>query len=292
MMLLKLRSESERNLCWGYPFPWETPHRSLDKYSPNVVTTGFIVRSLDKYLNLVPRKTIKTMILSCSQFVIDDLNMHTSKEGICFSYTPRDTYQVINASLLATEILSCAYKIKKDKKIRNLCELSLKFVFYNQRDDGSWDYALTHKTGLGLEKGGPSQVDWHQGFVLDSIYNINKNIGNDFSHIREPFVKGINFYKRKQFTEQGQSYWRWPRLWPADIHNQSQGVITFSKYQKYDSELGPLSDRILDWTLKNLYSRSDYFYFRKWPFLTIKVPYMRYSQIWMANALSFYINGK
>ena len=37
---------------------------------------------------------------------------------------------------------------------------------------------------------------------------------------------------------------------------------------------------ILSWTIENMYDASGFFYFQKWPFITNRIEYMRWSQIW------------
>ena len=51
---------------------------------------------------------------------------------------------------------------------------------------------------------------------------------------------------------------------------------------------GELTDKILIWTFENMLDSKGYFYFRKGPLLTNKIPYMRWTQAWMFHALTEY----
>ncbi len=77
-----------------------------------------------------------------------------------------------------------------------------------------------------------------------------------------------------------------PLIWPVDIHNQAQGIITFAKLSKIRSEYLNFSKVIASWTIKNMQDKKGYFYYQKWPFFTNKIPYIRWSQSWMMFALA------
>ena len=76
-----------------------------------------------------------------------------------------------------------------------------------------------------------------------------------------------------------------PKKWPVDIHNQSQGIITFSIFKDYDPSYLDFSKKIADWTIENMKDKKGNFYYQKWPFLTNKTSYMRWNQGWMLLAL-------
>jgi len=46
------------------------------------------------------------------------------------------------------------------------------------------------------------------------------------------------------------------------------------------------SQKIAEWTIKNMQDSKGNFYYQKWPFLMNKVSYMRWGQGWMMLALS------
>jgi len=73
--------------------------------------------------------------------------------------------------------------------------------------------------------------------------------------------------------------------YPIEIHNQSQGIITFNKLREYDSLYEPFAYKIAEWTIKNMQTESGYFIYHKNRLFDIKIPYMRWSQAWMFLAL-------
>lgn len=65
--------------------------------------------------------------------------------------------------------------------------------------------------------------------------------------------------------------------------------INLSSLSKF-SENKKLADNVLNWTIRNMQSEKDYFYFQKNKYFTSKIPYMRWSQAWMFYALAKYLS--
>ena len=93
------------------------------------------------------------------------------------------------------------------------------------------------------------------------------------------------FYYDKQFDNSGKSLYRFPRKYPIDIHNQAQGIITFSTLCNYDSNFLSFAHKIAMWTIDNMQDERGFFYFQNWNIFTNKIPYIRWSQAWMGFAL-------
>jgi hypothetical protein len=62
--------------------------------------------------------------------------------------------------------------------------------------------------------------------------------------------------------------------------------LTLLEFQDLDQANLPLASSVYDWTIRHMWDEAGFFYYRKLPFLTIKTPYMRWSQAWMLLALS------
>jgi hypothetical protein len=103
----------------------------------------------------------------------------------------------------------------------------------------------------------------------------------------ESLKKGIRFYKEKQFFPDGSSYWRWPKEYPVEIHNQAQGIITFIKLCKYYPSVEEFTSTIAKWTIKNMQAEDGHFYYQNFKFHKHKISYMRWSNAWMFLALSY-----
>ena len=267
--------------CWGYNFDWASPGSYLKAYTPSVVVTSFVIDGIFEYYKTTKDHKAAESILSASKYIINDIAVLKFDTGISFSYTHLSKGACYNASLLASEILAKANAVENNPEKISLIKDAVSFVLSKQKKDGSWYYSI--EPGTNKER---KQIDFHQGFILVSLQNILTLTGILQDEIKSAITKGLEFYKKEQFLENGQSLWRLPKKWPVDIHNQSQGIITFSSLKQYRSDYIAFAKTIALWTIDNMQSQKGFFYFRKTPLLVNKIPYMRWSQAWMMVALS------
>lgn len=270
--------------AWGYNFVWANPQKVLPKYSPSVVASAFVGRGLFDYYQQTKDHMAVDMLEGICRFVLEDLTRTETENGICFSYTTVKNDCCFNASLLGAEILAKTYSITKNDSYKELALKAIDFAIHYQKDDGRWNYNVNLDTGKEQ-----LQVDFHQGYVLDSIYETAKYCGAKDNMYQESFAKGLSFYFEEQVLENGQTPWRLPRKWPVEIHNQAQMIIMLSKYGLNTPELKAKLERVIDYTISNMQDKEGFFYYQKHSFYTIKIPYMRWSQAWMFLALSTYL---
>lgn len=282
--LLNHHSEGYSGICWGYHYDWPRSDGSMFKaFTPSVVVTAFICRAMMECLKVEPSATdkVKETINSAVEFVLNDVYCTEHERGICFSYTPSQRDTVFNANLLAAEILAYDdYLQQTDRHVEKVKKV-LTFTVNHQNEDGSWYYSLHPKTGKSK-----NQIDFHQGYMVETIYRICET-GNYWTEELEKSVKnGIRFYKERQFDDKGVSLWRYPQKWPVDVHNQSQGIITFALMDEYGNDFRDFAEVIAKWSINNMQAKDGRFYYQKWPLLTSKVPYIRWNQGWMMVALA------
>jgi hypothetical protein len=267
--------------CWGYNFDWASPGSYIKAYTPSVVVTSFVIDGVYDYFKISGDPKAAECILSAADYILNDIPVSNFETGISFSYTDQEVDVCYNASLLAAEILVKANTIKSNRDSIDLVKDAVRFVLSKQNNDGSWFYSFNPES-----KTERKQIDFHQGFILVSLFNINQLLGIQKEDIKEAITKGLFFYRNKQFLNSGQSLWRLPKKWPVDIHNQSQGIITFTKLKEFDDSYSDFAKTIAEWTINNMQSHKGFFYYRKNKLLTNKIPYMRWSQAWMMLALT------
>lgn len=282
--LLNNYSKGYSGICWGYNFDWTSDPDFIPAFTPSVVVTSFITDGLFEYYQLSQNKEAKDAIISSSNYVIRDLKRTELNEGVCFSYTHLSPDCCYNASLLAAEILARADNLEKETGFQDLINRSIDFIITKQKPDGAWYYSYDP---LRLKE--RKQIDFHQGYIINSLYNLKKLLNSSRNDIDKAIIKGIDHYKNYQFNLNGRSYWRIPKKWPIDNHNQSVGIYTFANLKEYQqsSELMDFSDLIAQWTIHNMQSKKHgFFYYRKHKLFNNKISYMRWSQAWMLLALS------
>jgi rhamnogalacturonyl hydrolase YesR len=278
-------SEGYSGLCWGYNFPWQDRIRLLDRGIPTIVNTSFIGHGILDYYDIQKSQKSLDAARSACDFILKDLNIRETDQGICFSYNPVEENIVHNANVLGASLLARVYAHTREDELLDFAKRAFAFTLHHQHENGSWAHNMSPETGR--ER---FQLDWHQGFILDCLmWFLEATVPSDEVY-RKALASGAQFYKT-QFTEEGIAYWRYPRRWPIDIHNQAQGIITFSKLEKYFPGSLQTAEKILRWTLANLKNKKKgSFHYEKWPLFTNKISYTRWGQAWMLLALATYLS--
>jgi hypothetical protein len=261
---------------------WQDLSRFAPKNTPTIVVTSFVANSLLDIYDITKEKYLLDIAEDSCNFIINDLNINENENGICFSYTPIDHNIVHNANLLGGALLARMSRYRSSSNYRSMSKRAFEFSLSYQEKNGCWAYSME------LNGNKRMQIDFHQGFILDSIMEIITNLDLKVDDYRENIDRGINYYSTQQFNSSGQSKWRMPLTWPTDIHNQAQGIITFSKYSSLFNKTEYLNraNDIAAWTLSEMYDDIGSFYYQKWPILTNKISYLRWSQAWMLLSLA------
>jgi len=282
--LIKKRSlkNKYKHDCWAsHYFPYiSTSRNELQIESPDIIGTSRAIIALVEGYKISKYRIFKDAAIDASNLLLDKF-LKKDKEGgfLKYSLTERNNKKILNASAQGLEAFSKLLEIYDDDVFRYVCHDISRFLISKQRDDGSWVYSISENGKARL------QYDFHQGYMIDGLlsylpYSQNKN------QLLYYINKAASFYRSKLFTESGLSYYRFPLRYPVDIHNQAQGIITFSKLGFLDCEYLLFANKIALWTVFQMQDESGYFYHQKWPIITNKIPYMRWSQAWMILALA------
>lgn len=274
-------SKGYSGYAWGYNFDWASTGHYLKAYTPSSVVTSFVVDGVWEYYNITGDESAKQIIISAANYIRNDIPIVELEQGISFSYTHQQKDCCYNASLLAAEILAKSNRLEPNNKDIEYINKAINFVLSKQNEDGSWFYSLDIDAGVERK-----QIDFHQGFVIISLANLNELLLERREDITSAIVKGCEYYIKNQFLENGQSLWRIPKKWPVDIHNQSQGIITFAKLKSINPIYLSFSKKVSNWTIKNMQSKRGYFYFRKTRIYANRISYIRWNQAWMLLALA------
>ncbi|HET55576.1 MAG TPA: hypothetical protein ENN33_10225 [Ignavibacteria bacterium] len=279
--LIENRTFYNNDFCWGYDYPYSTPNFVHEKEFPTVVHHKYIMDGFYEYYLTFRDEKVKRFIIESEKFILNRIPQISVGNGICLGYHPKSTDCCYNASLHAAHCLAIVDNLRKNDHHSSLIKDVVNFVISKQKNSGVWYYSLNPETGEERK-----QVDFHQGFILESLHDIKNLIGYTSNDWEKAIKKGLEFYKKKQFFENGQSLWRLPRFYPVDIHNQAQGIITFCKLNSYDPSLLSFAQKIAEWTIVNMQSKRGYFYYRNFKNYKNKIPYIRWGQAWMLLGLT------
>ena len=278
--LISLRSKNYPESCWGYNFDWQSRAFFLPKYTPTVVATSFVADSLFAAYEITKNTKYLNHALSSANFIKKRLNISPASNGIIFSYSPLDSTRVYNASILGARLLAQAYYYTNNKEYFESSTQAVNYVISNQNFDGSWVYGE-----LKIQKWIDS---FHTGFILECISDYMK-FTNDNKFI-DQLDKGMEYYLKNFFKENGAPKYYNNSLYPIDIHSPAQLITTLYK-TNYFGKNKNLANKVVVWTIKNMQHKNGYFYYQKNRFFTSKIPYMRWSQAWMFYALSYFKRG-
>ena len=278
-LLDKLKSQGYSGNCWGYNFDWQSRTYLRPKGVPTIVNTAFIGHALLDCYECTGLQQALDMAVPIKDFIINDLYRTKKGDTFCFSYTPVDTAVVHNANMLGASILIRLLRYFEDSVSENVALSSLAYSMDHQHEDGSWHYAAT-ETQKWIDS-------FHTGFNLQALrYFLDEGFAQEYY---KDFTRGVRYYAEHFFLTDGTPKYYHNCVYPLDIHASAEAIHFFSgmgdKYQE-------LTDRVLDWMIKNMFSPQGHFYFRKTRYFTNRIPYMRWSQAWVFHALNQYMYQK
>jgi hypothetical protein len=273
------RIQGYSGAAWGYNFPWQSRNFFAARQTPMVVPTAFAARAfLEGYRAFGTDDYLLTARSTCD-FILKDLKRTAdSADELCFSYSPSDTTQIFNASLLAAETLASVGKITGEAELCDLALRAARYVVRRQREDGSWSYGT-----------GPQQqwVDnFHTAYVLLSLRRISKGCTGGSNDLESAVQRGLAFWRESFFLADGWPKYYHDSLYPADAHAAATAIVTLLELREMDSRSLDLAETIASWTIRNLRDRQGFFYYQRRRFFTVRTPYMRWTQAWMLYALA------
>lgn len=277
--IIQLRSIGYSGSCWGYNFDWQALAFFQPKGTPTVVATTFISYALLDAYDLTQDEELLKIAVDSKEFILKDLNRTYDNDGnFAFSYSPLDNTQVFNASLLGSRLLSRIYYYTQDEKLLEDARKSIVYCCNNQKENGSWSYGTLpfHKW-----------IDnFHTGYNLECIQEYQRYSGD--TSFDQNIQQGLKYYLETFFTENGIAKYYNNKVYPIDIHNTSQLIITLSKLNKF-TDNKKLIDLVLNWSIKNMQDEKGYFYYQIKKRFNSNIPYMRWAQSWMFYGMSEYL---
>jgi hypothetical protein len=263
--------------CWGYNFPWQSRLVYRPSYTPTIVNTAFVGHGLLDAHEATRHPEALKMAVSARDFLLHDLNCKGEGGVFCFSYSPREHDYVHNANALGASLLLRIAQVTGDAVLRDAAYASMGYTVKHQRDDGAWCFA----------EGGRSWVDsYHTGFVLESLRRFVDRNEKGGPAWRENYTRGVEYYARQLFLDDGTPKHYDNQVHPLDIHCAAEAICFFSAE---GPRFRALTEKILQWMLKNLWDSRGFFYYRKGRFVRTKIPYIRWSQAWGLRALVAFI---
>ncbi len=276
--LLENAAPGYTGLAWGLPFGFQG-RDFVPAGVPSVVITSIAARAfLHAHKSLGDPAHLEAALSACRFLVGDVPRYKQGADRLCFSKMPGLEWRVHNANLMIAATLANVSRTAGHDEWDDLIRRAANYTLAEQRDDGAWYYW-----------GSPDLLmhwidHYHTGFVLRALDDLLRATG--WSDLRQPLDWGYAFYIRHLFDEGHIPRLTNTRRYPVDIHSCAEAILCLSQLaDRYEGAL----DRALavaDWTISHMRHPSGYFYYRRYRWLTIKIPYMRWGQAWMMSALT------
>lgn len=265
--------------AFGYNFDWQSRQFFAPKGTPTIVPTAFAARAYLGAYELFGDETYLDNARRICEFIVTCLQRPVETEDeICFSYTPNDRGLIYNASLLAGETLAAVGQLTDNTEYLGFAAKSLRYVLNNLADDGSWQYGprLRHRW-----------VDnFHTAFILVSILRIVRSLPTPIEQTESALTRGIEYWLDNFFLEDGIPKYFNGGVYPVDIHSAAAAIWALCELSEKEPRSLPLAGRVADWTIANMRDDAGFFYYQKRRRSTVKIPFMRWGQAWMAFALA------
>jgi hypothetical protein len=287
--LMWMRLKGFSGAAWGYNFDWQSRAFFAPRGTPTIVPTAFAARALCEAAEVFEPDEYLPFARKICDFILNDLKrLDESSDEVCFSYSPLDQTRVFNASLLAGEVLATIGRLTGEDSLCDWSMRAARYVMRRQGADGSWTY--------GADESQSWADNFHTAFILTSLSRILDAVNSKFQPVAvtNGFIdeldntlrRGYEFWQGQFFLDNGWPKYYPNRLYPAETHSAGSAVVALVELRGRIPGTMLLAEKIAQWAIKNLRGQRGFFYHQRRRFHTVRIPYMRWSEAWMAYALA------
>jgi rhamnogalacturonyl hydrolase YesR len=260
---------------WGNHFDFITRSGLNPVGSPIIVWTSLIGQAfLEAYEQTGEDRHLNVARGICSWILT--LPREQTSTGTCLSYVPFRQSSIHNSNMLGASMLASTWKYTREPELLEVAREAMRYSCSRQREDGSWWYGEEPKYHW---------IDnFHTGYNLDSLRRYLDSTGEDrfCAHLQ----RGLRYFKNVFFESDGRPRYYHTKTYPIDIQCASQAIDTLASCSDDDPTCLKTSVSVANWTIDNMQDRTGYFYYRKYPMLTAKTPYIHWGQATMFKALA------
>ena len=270
-----------KNHCWGYHFPWEARAFYVPVGTPNIITTCYAVRALLALHLHGGQGELLEAACDAGRFIVDRLYTEYGGRRF-FAYIPGERAFIHNASLWGAAVVAEIGRRVGDAEMKDLAYKVCMQSIREQSAEGGWVYGGRSHHGF---------IDsFHTGYNLEALHMARRSLGtSDFDAALE---KGLAYYRRNFFLEDGTPKYYNDSIYPLDMHVASQAVLTCLGVGRTEED-SILAENVVGWSVANMYiERSGTFRYQITRWYKNNIRYMRWTQAWAYYALAYYLNSK
>ena len=260
---------------WGNHFDFVTRAGVKPSGLPIIVWTALIGQAfLEAYEQTRDERFLKVARGACDWIL--NVPREVTPTGTCLSYVPFSQISSHNSNLLGAAMLARTWKHTREPELLEVARSAMEYSCSRQREDGSWWYGEEPKY---------QWIDnFHTGYNLEAIKRYNDNTGEEA--YRPHFQAGLRYLKETFFTPEGAPRYYHNSTYPIDIQCAAQAIETLASCSEEDPSCLPLSLKVANWTIDNMQDGRGYFYYRQYPMIKAKTPYIHWGQGTMYKALA------
>ena len=269
--------------CWGYPFDWMTNRGLWPKDLPLITSTPYAFEAFLSLYDVTKEQKYLDIAHSIAEFAYNDINeTKIDDETSASSYSPIDKSLVNNASAYNGFLHIEAYKRFGEEKFLHRGRRFINFVINNQREDGSWLYAINNPQDEFID-------NFHTCFVLKNLYKANLVLKEN--KISNSIKNGYEFYRKELFydkdTPKPYAHLKRINFIKIELYDYAEGINLGCLLKDEIPTSFDLSIKLANDILENFVEKIGYFTTHI-NFLGIKnrIPYLRWAQAQMFFALT------
>ncbi|MDD3641952.1 MAG: aspartate-semialdehyde dehydrogenase [Candidatus Krumholzibacteria bacterium] len=278
-IILSQRAAGREYFCAGYDFFWQAKAFPVPEFTPNMVVSTFAGHAfLDLYGIDGDRRWLE-YALGVGRFIEGELTIFESDDAALFGYVPGESAVVHNVNLMGSAFLARLFSVTGEEGYAKRAVKAAAYTLRAQRSDGAWEYG---------ERAHHRWVDnFHTGFNLVSLDTARRCLSTD--RFDDAIERGLEYHRRNHFLEDMTPKYYDTSLYPVDIHNFAQGIVTFLTFGRPEE-----ARKLLERAIETMWDgKRHYFYYQKTRLYTNRIDYLRWSQAWMFHALArFASSGK
>jgi hypothetical protein len=267
----RLATPGYHGSCWGYDFDWQARFARIPAFHPTIVATGFVTNALYELYRLQGDEKAADLVVQSIGFLEHDLNRTGSSDAICWSYSPTDRQQVLNASMKGARLCAQAYSITAKESLLELATKAVRFVVAAQREDGSWPYSVSDRRSWA--------DNFHTCYILDCLDEYERLTGDgQFAGAK---ARGLSFYLEHFVTREGAAAYYHDRTYPLDATATGQALMTLCRFGEIER-----AERLARWSIGHLALPGGAWKYRIYRYGENRLVYMRWSVAWMYLGLA------
>jgi rhamnogalacturonyl hydrolase YesR len=261
---------------WANYFDFSSRGGSYSKDDSIIVWTSLIAQAYLEAFEQSKDEWFLSIASSACDWIMS-LPREQTDRGDCLSYFAHGQESIHNANMLGGAALARAGRLTGRQDYADAAREAMRYSCLRMLPDGSWWYAEE------------DQYHWidnfHTGYNLDSLKCYIDYSGD--TEFAGHLTRGLRFYMDHLFEESGRPKYYHSRPYPIDIQCAAQAVDSLAYFGAEDPESLALSVKVADWTIRNMQSRSGFFYYRKYPLgITARTPMLHWGQATMFKGLS------